>query len=167
MRSYIVLAIESGIRRGELAALEWDRVDLKRRTATLHDTKNGSGRHVPLSSLVGTLAKMVRPIEGGRIFPQHADNISKAFAATCRRAGVSGLRLHDLRAECVSRLFERGLDLNSGESDQRAQERGLPALRPRGGRRSSCFKARLVRMPGHNIVRGVLLAFAPSGMPQV
>ena len=113
MRSYIVLAIESGIRRGELAALEWDRVDLKRRTATLHDTKNGSGRHVPLSSLVGTLAKMVRPIEGGRIFPQHADNISKAFAATCRRAGVSGLRLHDLRAECVSRLFERGLDLNS------------------------------------------------------
>lgn len=114
LADYIVLAIETGMRRGELAALEWDRVDLKRRVATLLDTKNGSSRRVPLSSrAVTVLAKMVRPIEGGRLFPQHADNISKAFIAAKKAAGVEGLRLHDLRAECVSRLFERGLDLNS------------------------------------------------------
>jgi hypothetical protein len=41
----------------------------------------------------------------------HPDSISDAFVAACRSAGVTGLRLHDLRAEGVSRLFERGLDL--------------------------------------------------------
>ena len=116
LRSYIVLAVETGMRRGELAALTWDRVDLKRRIATLVTAKNGSGRRVPLSShAVAALERLgrVRVLGDDRIFPQHADNISKAFVATCRRAGITGLRLHDLRAECVSRLFERGLDLNS------------------------------------------------------
>ena len=47
------LAIETGMRRGELLSLRWEHVDLARRTAYLPDTKNGEPRTVPLSSRAG------------------------------------------------------------------------------------------------------------------
>jgi len=72
---------------------------------------------VPLSSAaVRVLEAMPRPICGGPVFTQHADAISGAFIDACKRAGIEGLRLHDLRGEAVSRLFERGLDMNSVKS---------------------------------------------------
>jgi len=43
------LALETGMRRGELYALEWDRVDLKRRQLLLLMTKNGTSRAVILT----------------------------------------------------------------------------------------------------------------------
>ena len=43
----VQLAIETGMRRGELLQLEWSRVDLERRVIRLIDTKNGDGRSVP------------------------------------------------------------------------------------------------------------------------
>ncbi|MDT0499073.1 tyrosine-type recombinase/integrase [Algiphilus sp. W345] len=39
------------------------------------------------------------------------DGLSQAFERACRRAGIVGLRLHDLRHEATSRLFELGLDM--------------------------------------------------------
>ncbi|HEY0589151.1 MAG TPA: integrase [Pseudoduganella sp.] len=46
----VSLALETAMRRGELLALQWENVDLKRRAAFLPDTKNGDSRDVPLSS---------------------------------------------------------------------------------------------------------------------
>lgn len=117
LQSFIALAVETAMRRGELAALEWGRIDLQRRVAVLVTSKNGSGRRVPLSSAaVRTLEAMPRPICGGKVFDMHPDAISGAFIDCCKKAGVTGLRLHDLRGEAVSRLFEKGLDMNSVKS---------------------------------------------------
>ncbi len=41
----------------------------------------------------------------------HPDFLTHESTRICKAAGVEGLRLHDLRAEAVSRLFERGLSL--------------------------------------------------------
>ena len=102
------------MRRGELGGLQWSDVDLRRRVCRLATTKNGTARDVPLSSrAVAALEAGVRPLHGGRVFDIHTDNVTKEFATACKRAKITGLRLHDLRAECVSRLFERGPDLNS------------------------------------------------------
>src|SRR5437763_6675195 len=46
----VALAIETGMRRGELLGLSGDNVDLERRTAFLPVTKNGESRGVPLST---------------------------------------------------------------------------------------------------------------------
>jgi len=117
LQSFIALAVETAMRRGELVALDWTRIDLQRRVAVLTTSKNGHGRRVPLSSAaVRVLEAMPRPICGGPVFTQHADAISGAFIDACKRAGIEGLRLHDLRGEAVSRLFERGLDMNSVKS---------------------------------------------------
>ncbi|OOH80330.1 site-specific integrase, partial [Leptospirillum ferriphilum] len=47
--SIVRLALTTVMRRGELASLTWDNVDLKKRMATLPETKNGEKRIVPLS----------------------------------------------------------------------------------------------------------------------
>lgn len=112
LRTWISLAVETAMRRGEIAALTWERVDLQRRVCRLQDTKNGTGRHVPLSTAAAAALTPLRA-DSGPVFTVHADNVSKEFQSACKRAGIVGLRLHDLRAEGVSRLFERGLDLNS------------------------------------------------------
>jgi site-specific recombinase XerD len=46
----LTLALETGMRRGELYSLEWDRVDLERRQLLLLKTKNGTARVVILTA---------------------------------------------------------------------------------------------------------------------
>ena len=41
---------------------------------------------------------------------------NKGWRALCRRAGVEGLRWHDLRRESISLLFERGLSISEVQS---------------------------------------------------
>ena len=102
------IAVETCMRRSELVALRWSDVDFTRRVACLADTKNGEPRTVPLSpTAMQILQSLPRRIDG-RVIGMTADSVTKAFERACNRAGVVGLRLHDLRREGVSRLFERG-----------------------------------------------------------
>lgn len=52
LRAFIILAIETAIRRGEIADLRWADVDLNSRLAYLHETKNGTCRVVTLQKTV-------------------------------------------------------------------------------------------------------------------
>ena len=64
MLSVVALALETGMRRSELLALRWGDINLERRTATLHMTKNGESGVVPLSiSAVQTLTLTATAIE--------------------------------------------------------------------------------------------------------
>lgn len=104
------LAAETAMRRGELVSLLWSNVNLKKRTAFLPETKNGSSRTVPLSP------KAIKIIEGiprsdARLFPIRGDALGKAFQKVVQRQGIKDLRFHDLRHEATSRLFEKGLQL--------------------------------------------------------
>lgn len=111
LRAFIVLAIETAMRRGELANLHWNDVDLDSRMAHLHETKNGTSRVVPLSTRA-IVALMTLPKEPhGRLVTIHRDNISGAFAGACDACGIKGLTLHDLRHEATSRLFEKGFNM--------------------------------------------------------
>ena len=49
LKSLFSLAIETGMRRGELLSLTKDMINLNKRIIFLKDTKNGSARTVPLS----------------------------------------------------------------------------------------------------------------------
>lgn len=51
MKPLVILALETAMRRGELLALRWVHVDQVRRVAHLPETKNGTSRNVPLSTL--------------------------------------------------------------------------------------------------------------------
>ena len=49
LHALVLLAITTGARRGELVSLKWADVDLKAGRATIHDTKNGEQRTLPLA----------------------------------------------------------------------------------------------------------------------
>lgn len=106
----VLLALETAMRQGELLKLTWRDVNLQARTASLHDTKNGDARTVPLSSrAVQVLEQLPRAISG-QVFPITKTAAQQAFRRACVRAGLHNLRFHDLRHEGVSRLFELGLN---------------------------------------------------------
>jgi integrase len=109
---FVALAIETGMRRGELLALQWSNVDLERRIAFLPVTKNGESRGVPLSSRAIAILRGLPASSNGRVFGElTADALKHSFKRAVRRAGIKGLRLHDLRHEATSRFFEKGLNV--------------------------------------------------------
>lgn len=111
LRPAIVLAIETAMRRGELAGLRWEWIDLRRSILRLPQTKNGDPRTIPLSPAAIAQLEAIPRVLKGLVLGTHADGISHAFADACTAAGIVDLRFHDLRHEATSRLFERG-DLN-------------------------------------------------------
>lgn len=107
LKNIVVLALETAMRRGEIMALRWEHIDLKRRVAVLPETKNGDTRAVPLSSrAVAILEALPRNISG-KVFSTSPTAITEGFERAVARAGLTDLRFHDLRHEATSRLAER------------------------------------------------------------
>jgi integrase len=114
LATIIALAVETAMRRGELAALTWGNIDLKKCIAHLPKTKTDTPRSVPLSkAAVAALKKFPRSLGEGKVFQLQAESISQAFERACEphRANLLDLRFHDLRHEATSRLFEKGLNV--------------------------------------------------------
>jgi len=118
LRTAIILALETAMRRGELVDLQWDWVDFKRPAIVLPDTKNSEPREVPLSSrAVKVLRELPRRLDG-RVLGINTDQLTRGFRiATVKAvdpqgepAPIKGLHFHDLRHEATSRLFEKGLN---------------------------------------------------------
>ena len=98
------------MRRSELLGMRWADIDLEARTVFLRNTKNGHPRAVPLSPRAVGIIRTT-PRVGDTVFPISANALRLAWERLRRRAGVSGLRFHDLRHEAVSRFFEKGLNM--------------------------------------------------------
>lgn len=113
LAAIITIAVETAMRRGEIAALEWEHVDFKRNVVHLPKTKTDTPRDVPLSSRAIRALKSLRKKDVGRVFELQAESMSQAFDRACEphRANISNIRFHDLRHEATSRLFERGFTL--------------------------------------------------------
>jgi integrase len=119
LHSFVVLAIETGMRSGELLAMRWDHLNLNNSTVFLPDTKNGSPRTVPLSSRALNAIRALPRAISGRLFSSGYHSIHNAFQLALAKAQATqldnvtflqGLRFHDLRHEAVTRLFEKGLN---------------------------------------------------------
>lgn len=104
----VVLAIETGMRRGEIASLSPARIAGD--VASLPTTKNGEARDVPLSPRAqAAIRRAIRAHRRGKMPLAH--EISQRFIEARKHAKIEGLRFHDLRREAVSHLFELGLQL--------------------------------------------------------
>ncbi len=101
-------ALETAMRRSEIAKLEWADVDLERRLVQVRNTKNGHDRSVPLSS-TALLALGQFKRTDKTVFGMSSNAIRLAWGRYKRSHGIDGVRFHDLRHEAISRLFERGL----------------------------------------------------------
>lgn len=112
----LLLALETGMRAGELLGLMPADVDLDARCVTLRATKNGDRREVPLSmravellrSMQGRRLKHVRASRAdGRVFHIDSATLGVLFRRACADAGVVGATFHDSRATAITRLASR------------------------------------------------------------
>ena len=115
------LALETAAREMEILSMRVMDVDTVRRIAVLRDPKNGDSRTIPLSRRASEILEEARndyPREGTELmFPgapgkdgkRRPYTIGKVWQQAMQRAGLEGLRFHDLRHEAASRLVEMGL----------------------------------------------------------
>ena len=118
LRDIVEFALATGMRRGEIFALEWDQ--LAGRVATFrrkHPREKDRIERVPLLKKnkawprVDPLEIIKRqPKRSRRVFPYVADSVAFMFEKACEGAGLDGVVFHVLRHECLSRLADRGFD---------------------------------------------------------
>ena len=112
LKALLLVALHTGMRRGEILNLSWQDVDLARRTVTVIQSKNGEKRTIPLSRTLGEELGGAR-IRGihGRVFPVTKSTLRDAFHAARDRAAIADLRFHDLRHTFATRLVQGGVDI--------------------------------------------------------
>jgi integrase len=106
-RPFVILALETAMRRGELLGLNWINIDIHKRTAFILLTKNGESRTVPLSTrAIETLRALPRSIDG-RVLPINFAALETNFKRARQRANLTDLRIHDLRHTAATRLADK------------------------------------------------------------
>jgi len=104
----LILFVETAMRRSELLSLDWSNVKFKGTlgSARLLKTKNGEERTVPLSSVAVTALKTLTRGIKGKVFKLTPAALNHKWRAARKAIGSPDLRVHDLRHEATSRLFE-------------------------------------------------------------
>jgi integrase len=97
-----------------MITLEWRDVDLDARIITVRamNTKTLTARTVPVSTrLFVALQSLYNERSGeGSVFGI-ADNFTRSWRTACDKAKIKGLRFHDLRATCATRLIQAGMQI--------------------------------------------------------
>jgi integrase len=131
----ILLAVATGMRRGEILAIEWGHLRREDRSLLIPHTKNGYPRNIPLSRIaLGVLEGVGRSEE--RVFAITVNAFRLSWQRLRYRAQIDDLHFHDLRHEAISRFFEMGLTtpevaLISGHRDMRMLFRYTHPMRRR------------------------------------
>lgn len=101
-----LLAIETGMRQGELFHLCWSDVFFERAYVHLADSKNGMARDVPLSEEALRLLRQMQNSHfgGERVFPYAQNHCAVLFANAVKSCDIKDLRFHDSRHEACSRI---------------------------------------------------------------
>jgi integrase len=116
----VLVSLNTGLRYGELAGLEWQAVDLAARdiTVTGATAKAARTRHVPLNSEALDALRRWRAQEGqsrGPVFrnPEGSriSTVKTAWLRLLKAADIEGFRWHDLRHTFAARLVQGGVGL--------------------------------------------------------
>jgi integrase len=122
LKPLVLLALNTGLRRGELLGLKWSAVNLSGRvlSVTAETAKSGHTRRVPLNtealSTLTTWHKSAgKPGADDFVFPgadgERIKRIDAAWESLMKRAGLKNFRLHDCRHHFASRMVQAGVDL--------------------------------------------------------
>lgn len=118
LRTIATIALNTGMRLGEILNLQWRQVDIDKRKIRVEKTKSRRIRIIDINStlLKDFLMLKEKSSHSPYLFfnpktKKPLKSVKTAFKAACRRACISDLRFHDLRHTFATRLVERGVDL--------------------------------------------------------
>lgn len=105
--SIVLVALNTGMRVGEILSLKWENVNIDKRKIEIKHTKNGEDRIIPMNSFLGDLFKSM-PREHVYLFVNRdgakIGSIKTAWNNATEKAGIEDLRFHDLRHTVATHL---------------------------------------------------------------
>lgn len=146
---YLEFLLLTGARREEGLRARWKDIDFGRGTWRIPETKSGKARQVPLNaSAIALLTSLAVQSGNPYVFPgklpgKSLNNPVKAFHRILKDAGISDLRIHDLRHSFASLAVSGGVSLYAvqhllGHSNPKTTERyahlSIGALQSASGR---------------------------------
>lgn len=110
----VLIAMNTGLRRGEILSLAWSDIDLEASTLCVQarNAKSGKQRHIPLNTEALTTLVKWKVQCGGSPNVFEPSDIKKGWSSLLATAEVESFRFHDLRHHFASRLVTSGVDLN-------------------------------------------------------
>lgn len=122
LRPIVISALSTGMRKTELITLKWKNIDFASNMITIDqtNTKSKKTRRIPITPDLQTVLKeqKLKTGKSGFVFLSDKglpyrfhDSIDNAFYGACKRAGIEGLRFHDLRHTSATRMIEAGASI--------------------------------------------------------
>jgi integrase len=112
LKHIVIFLSESSMRRGELASIKIADINLESRLLQLSDTKNGDDRIIPLSNrALDSINYLIMHAQTPMLLGYDKEWLTRKFISHCKSIGIENFRLHDLRHEGISKLFEKGLNV--------------------------------------------------------
>lgn len=122
LRPMVILALNTGLRRGELLGLTWAAVNFSAKLLTVvaATAKSGHTRRVPLNAealsiLTTWHERQGRPDGDALVFigptGERMTRIDTAWGSLMKAARIKNFRLHDCRHHFASKLVQAGVDL--------------------------------------------------------
>jgi integrase len=114
LKSIVVIALHTGMRRGEICGLQWFDLNFDRGLINVRNTKNGKDRLIPMNATVRTLLEN-QAKSSSYVFPsprtgERLVEIKWAFGKSLKAAKINDLRFHDLRHTAATRMGDAGAD---------------------------------------------------------
>ena len=115
LHTAVVMALHTGMRKGEILGLTWEHISWERKTVLLADTKNGESRRLPIDAILlrelsdhRTRVKnevLVLPSydRNGKVVPRN--DVNGSFEKALSDAGSANFRFHDLRHTFASQYM--------------------------------------------------------------
>ena len=123
LRDILLIAFWTGMRKGEIKVLTWDKVDMKDRVIRLEaeDTKEGKAKTIPIGKEVFSMLKGIPVhLHDNHVFMYFGKpikrNFSTALKTACKEAGIlwgrdvkGGFIFHDIRHTFVTNMRKAGV----------------------------------------------------------
>ena len=116
IRSVVTIALNTGMRRGEILGLQWEHVNFLARTIFIAKSKTGWTRTIPMNDIVFRELMMLKQDAGPKEFVfsnsrtgVNIDSIKTGWRNACEDAGLVNLRFHDTRHTFATRLRANGV----------------------------------------------------------
>jgi len=118
LKPIVIVAVFTGMRKGEIINLKWCDVDMVRGVIFLYDTKNGDRREVYMNDVVKRAVSQIKKHSGSDYVFCREDgkkyyDVRKSFFTALKKSGIIDFKFHDLRHTFASQLVMSGVDMRT------------------------------------------------------
>jgi integrase len=119
LKQIVELALNTGMRKGELLGLEWENINLRRGFLEILDQKNGEYDTIPLNERALEILKSIpRRLDSKFVFPgkkpgKPFKDLKRQFETAVKKANLDDVTFHTLRHTAASYLVMEGIDLTT------------------------------------------------------